>query len=154
MARTVRKKAAPEIVEKVESGEMTLNAAHETVKRLEQPEQVGGKEIELPSAEIDAQCPARIDKIVKLIQELFSALDATRLKFARQKLQNEIERIFSKAQKKKQARASELAQQKFNFSVKPNSENNNGRPETGAELSQQLKQGQAGSVPARALSRQ
>ena len=146
MARTVRKKAAPEVVEKVESGEMTLNAAHETVKQSEQqPEQVGGKETELPSAEIDDQCQARIDKIVKLIRDLFSALDAARSRCATQELHNEIERIYLKAQKKKQARASELAQQKLNFSVKPNSENNNGRPETGAELSQQLKQGQAGS---------
>ena len=112
-ARVVRRKAAPEVVAAVESGEMTLNAAHETVKRLEQPEQVGAKATELLSAEIDDQCLARIQKIVRPIQELFSALDATRLRFARQTLQNEIERIYSKAQKKKQARAAKLAQQKL-----------------------------------------
>jgi hypothetical protein len=116
IARRVRKKAAPEVVEKVKSGEMTLHAAHETVKRLEQPEQVGGKEIKPPNAEIDAQCSARLNKIVRLIQELFSALDADRSSFAAQTLHNEIERISSKAQKKKQARASELGQQKLNFS--------------------------------------
>ena len=114
MARKVRKEAAPEVVEKVERGEMTLNAAHETLK---QPEQVGGKETELPSAvpsaEIDDQCRERIKPIVKLIQALFSSLDAPRLKFTAKELQNEIERIFLKTQKKKQRRASELAQQKL-----------------------------------------
>ena len=118
MARKVRKEAAPEVVEKVERGEMTLNAAHKTVKRSEQPpEQVGGKATELPSAvpsaEIDDQCRERIKPIVKLIQALLSSLDATRLKFAAKELQNEIERILLKTQKKKQRRASELAQQKL-----------------------------------------
>jgi hypothetical protein len=109
MARAVRKNAAPEVTEKVKSGEMTLHAAHETLK---QPEQ----EIK-PRAEIDAQCLARLDKIVRLMRELFSVLDAARSRYAAQTLQNEIERISSKAQKKKQARASELAQQKLNFSA-------------------------------------
>ena len=111
--------------------------------RMRLVEAAGAGEIK-PSAEIDAQCLARINKIVRLIQELFSALDGHSIEGALHKtLHNEIERISSKAQKKKQARASELSQQKLNFSAsarpptpKPNLENNDGRPEMGADLQQ------------------
>ena len=161
MASTVRKKAAPEVVEKVESGEMTLNAAHETVKKSEQPpEQVGGQETKLPSAvpsaEIDDQCRERIQKIVKLMQDLFLflALDAARSNGAYQRLQNEIESIYSKAQKKKRARAAKLSQQKLDFSASTASsrqsfmttKDKNGCPEMGADLSQQLYRWQAANI--------
>jgi flagellar hook-basal body complex protein FliE len=106
-ARKVRKEAAPEVVAQVERGEMSLNAAHETLKQPEQPEQ----ETKPPSAEIDA----KVNKIVRLIQELFATLDVAYLSVTAQTLQNEVERLASKAQKKKQARASKLSQQKLNL---------------------------------------